>query len=61
MREDIEKILSDELDQIQPSLENIYEPIEEKLSQKVKVHNQQLESELVEVIESNSLEKDVEE
>ncbi|MBR3210609.1 MAG: hypothetical protein IKF71_01570 [Bacilli bacterium] len=61
MREEIEKIISDELDKVQPSLENIYEPIEEEINQKVEDHNHQLEKELVDVMESNSEDKDVKE
>ncbi len=57
MREDIEQLISEELDKTQPSLESIYEPINEEIQEKINQHNQRLESELVDVIQSHTEEK----
>ena len=61
MREDIEKIISGELDKIESSIEEESKPVGDDIQTMVDKHNQKLESELIDELGVNPSEKGVEE
>ena len=43
MKEELEALINEELDKIQPSLEEIYTPIEEEIKEEIEKQNEKVE------------------